>query len=60
VPVGKRVERVHLKKQSQFVEVQIVVKSILTMVYGDMGEWVQQKNKANSKPNRQERIAGQV
>jgi len=39
-----------LKKQSQFAKGENIVKSILTMGYGDIGEWVQRKNKPNSKP----------
>ena len=42
----KRVERVHLKKQSQNFKGQNDVKSILTMVYGDFDEPDRRKNKA--------------
>jgi hypothetical protein len=37
----------NLKKQSQFLDVQNDVKSILTMTYGDFDSWRLQKNKAN-------------
>jgi hypothetical protein len=40
----------YLKKQSQFTKGQIDVKSVMTMVYEDVTEWRQRKNKANSKP----------
>ena len=50
----------YLKKQTQFVEWQNDVKSILTMVYGDFNGPGRRKNKANSKPIRQEGIAGKV
>jgi len=36
-----------LKKQSQFAGGQIGVKSVITMVYGILDDWMRRKNKAN-------------
>jgi hypothetical protein len=45
-----RIAKSNLKKQSQFQNKKIGVKSILIMVYGDFDGPRQRKNKANSKP----------
>ena len=42
-----RIAKWNLKKQSQFIKVENIVKSISTMVYGDFGGPRQRKNKAN-------------
>ncbi len=46
-----RIAKGNLKKQSQYLKVQNDVKSVLIMVYGDLGDFGRRKNKANSKPN---------
>jgi len=43
---------VNLKKQTQFQNGQNGAKSVITMVYGDLNDLGQRKNKANSKPNK--------
>ena len=42
----KRVEKVHLKKQTQFLKGQNDVKSVLTMDYGEFDGPGQRENKA--------------
>ena len=39
-----------LKKQTQFAGGVNSAKSVMTMVYGNIGIWRRQQNKANSKP----------
>ena len=50
----------NLKKQTQFKEGQIGAKSYMKGDYEDFYALGRRENKANSKPIRQERIAGQV
>jgi len=43
-------KRCDLKKQSQFAGGQIDRMLVITMIYGDLDDLRQRKNKANSKP----------